>query len=172
MFLLRLAQDPKLHFKPKKSLQKFDFMAFFGRILQNSTFTCFSSSISFISELRPNTESVVYEKVQEFHRLPFSPKPSSSFYFWGKKRMEKLSYLFLICSSYFSELKTDTQTIRSQKVRQKWWLVFVSFVSQKFCHHTIERFCLTSSATSCREFWKTVLLKYRKKHQGLEVRIN
>ena len=60
MFSLKIAQDPRLYFRRKHFLKKFDFMVFLQRSLEKKgIFECFSYLIPYISELRLNTRSIV-----------------------------------------------------------------------------------------------------------------
>ena len=97
MFSLKVAQDPRLHFRRKKfSKEKFGFMGFFQKkFWKNAIFDNFSSLISYISKLRPNTMSMVSWIVQAFYRLHFGLKWRQKFFhtrcFWAKKRTKNFS---------------------------------------------------------------------------------
>ena len=108
MFSLKVAQDPRLHFRRKKFPKK----------------KYFSSLIPYISELRPNTGSMFSQIVQAFYRLHFGLKTTSKFFsYWmfsGKKEDENFfEKIFLIRSSYFSKLIKDTESMTPSIFCQK-----------------------------------------------------
>ena len=89
MFSLKVAQDPRLPFHRKKFSKKFGFMVFFSKkFLKNAISDNFL--ISYISELKPNTMSMVSYIVQAFYRLHFGLQKTSKFFFilgvFGQKR--------------------------------------------------------------------------------------
>ena len=86
--------------------------------------------IPYFSEPGSNTGSMVSCNLQTFHRLHFRSKLASKFFFrlrfLGKKMDEKnVEKFFLICSSYFSKLTKDTETILPQDKQQGCKLGFV-----------------------------------------------
>ena len=95
MFSLKVAQDPRLHFRRKKFFKKFRLHGFFSKeVLKNAFFDNFSSLISYISELRPNTMSMVSYIVQAFYRLHFRLRITSKNFFilgvFWQKRGQKI----------------------------------------------------------------------------------
>ena len=69
-------------------------------------------------------------KLQAFHRLHLRSKLASKLFsdlvFWARKWMKKnVENFFLICSSYFSKLTKDTETILPQDKQQGCELGFV-----------------------------------------------
>ena len=121
MFSLKNAQDPRLHFRRKKFFKKTRLHGFFSKeVLKNAFFDNFSSLISYISELRPNTMSMVSYIVQAFYRLHFRLRITSKIFsysvFFGKKGDKKFfEKFFLIPSSYFSKLIKDTEIALSRR---------------------------------------------------------
>ena len=131
MFSLKVAQDPRLHFRRKKFPKKFGFMGFFPKeFLKNAIFAYFSYLIPYVSKLRPNTGSMFSLIVQAFHRLHFGRKTTSIFFsylvFFGKKEDKKFfENIFLIRrTSYFSKLIKDTETVLFWEEQHISWLIF------------------------------------------------
>ena len=95
-------------------------MVFLKRSFEKTLFlTVFFMFDPLFSEPGPNTGSMVSCNLQTFHRLHFRSKLASKFFsdlvFWAKKWMKKnVEKFFLICSSYFSTLTKDTETILPQ----------------------------------------------------------
>ena len=90
---------------------------------KNAIFDCFSSSIPYFSEPRPDTGFMVSYNIQAFHRLHFHLKMASKNFFrlrfLGRKRdLKKFRNFFFICSSYFSKLTKDTEIILPQDKQQ------------------------------------------------------
>ena len=92
-------------------------MVFLNRSFEKTLFlTVF---LCLTPEPGPNTGSMVSCNLQAFHRLHFRSKLASKFFsdlvFWAQKWMKKnVENFFLICSSYFSTLTKDTETILPQ----------------------------------------------------------
>ena len=124
MFPLKIAQVPGLHFRWKKIRKKIGFLVFFEKkFWKNAIFDCFLCLIPYFSEPGQNTGSMVSCSLQAFYRLHFRSKLASKFFsdlvFWAKKWMKKnVEKFFLICSSYFSKLTKDTETILPQDKQQ------------------------------------------------------
>ena len=99
-------------------------MVFLKRSFEKTLFlTVFLCLIPYFSKPGPNTGSMVSCILQAFHRLHFRSKLASKFFsdlvFWAKKWMKKnVEKFFLICSSYFSTLTKDTETILPQDKQQ------------------------------------------------------
>ena len=132
MFPLKVAQVPGLHFRRKKFTKKKSASWFFlKRSFEKTLFlTVFFCLIPHFSEPGPNTGSMVPCYLQAFHRLHFRSKMASKFFshlvFWAKKGMKKnVEKFFLICSSYFSKLTKDTETIPPQDKQQGCKLIVV-----------------------------------------------
>ena len=130
MFPLKVAQVPGIHFRRKKFRKKIGFKDFFKKkFWKNAIFDCFLCLIPYFSEPELNTGSMVSCNLQAFHRLHFRPKMASKFFsdlvFWAKKGWKNVEKKFLICSSYFSKLTKDTETILPQDKQQGCKLGFV-----------------------------------------------
>ena len=100
-------------------------MVFLKRSFEKTLFLTvfFLCLIPYFSKPGPNTGSMVSCNLQAFHRLHFrsklAPKFFSDLVFWAKKWMKKnVENFFLICSSYFSKLTKDTETILPQDKQQ------------------------------------------------------
>ena len=104
-------------------------MGFFQKkFWKNALFDNFSSLISYISKLRPNTMSMVSWIVQAFYRLHFGLKMTSKVFsysvFLGKKEDKKFfEKSFLIPSSYFSKLMKDTETVLFREKQHRYRLL-------------------------------------------------
>ena len=111
-------------FSSKKKFEKKSASCFFKRSFEkNAIFDCFLCLIPYFSEPGPNTGSMVSCNLQAFRRLHFrsnlASKCFSDLVFWAKKWMKKnVEKFFLICSSYFSNLTKDTETILPQDKQQ------------------------------------------------------
>ena len=83
IFLLKVAQDPRLHFC-QKSWKKSTSWFFSKPVLKNAIFECFLSLILYIPGVRPNTESYIVRTVDMLH---YSLKVTSKLfpYFLGKE---------------------------------------------------------------------------------------
>ena len=129
MFSLKVAQDPRPHFCREKFSKKTRFHGFFQKkFWKNANFDNFSSLMSYISELRPNTMSMVSYIVQAFYRLHFGLKMTLFFsysVFLGKKEDKNFfEKIFLIPSSYFSKLIKDTETVFFREEQHRYRLLF------------------------------------------------
>ena len=131
MFPLKIAQVPGLHFRRKKISKKIRLHGFFKKkFWKNAIFDYFLCLNPYFSEPGSNTGSMVLCNLQAFHRLHFRSKLASNFFsdfvFWAKKWMKKnVEKFFLICSSNFSKLTKDTETILPQDEQQGCMLGFV-----------------------------------------------
>ena len=89
----------RLHYRRKKLSKNFGIMIFQKEFLKRTVFDCFLLSSHYISELRPNTGSMVSYNVHAFHRLFFWPKNDVEYFpylvlFWASKRWKKCRKIF------------------------------------------------------------------------------
>ena len=119
-------------FSPKKIFEKkIGFMVFLKRSFEKTLFLTVFYVWSPISQNQDQIQGpwfrVIYKR---FIGCIFAQKWRQNFFshlvFWAKKGMKKnVENFFLICSSYFSKLTKDTETIPPQDKQQGWKLVVV-----------------------------------------------